>query len=65
MSEVVSDPLGLSPEQREIQAVCREFAEREIRPVAAEVDEADTQTPLEPRWASPRSCFPRRSEAAG
>ena len=47
MSEVVSDPLGLSPEQREIQAVCREFAEREIRPVAAEVDEADTQTPLE------------------
>ncbi|HET9214980.1 MAG TPA: acyl-CoA dehydrogenase family protein [Gaiellaceae bacterium] len=47
MSEVVSDPLGLSPEQREIQAVCREFAEREIRPAAAEVDEADTQTPLE------------------
>jgi acyl-CoA dehydrogenase len=47
VSEVASDPLGLSPEQREIQAVCREFAEREIRPVAAAVDEADTETPLE------------------
>jgi alkylation response protein AidB-like acyl-CoA dehydrogenase len=47
VSEVASDPLGLSPEQREIKAVCREFAEREIRPVAAAVDEADTETPLE------------------
>ena len=47
MSEVASDFLGLSPEQREIQAVCREFAEREIRPVAAAVDEADTETPVE------------------
>ena len=47
MSEVVSDPLGLTAEQREIQAVCREFAEREIRPIAAAVDEADTETPLE------------------
>ncbi|MGH3024817.1 MAG: acyl-CoA dehydrogenase family protein [Gaiellaceae bacterium] len=47
MNEVVSDPLGLTPEQREIQAVCREFAQREIRPVAAAVDEADTETPLE------------------
>ena len=47
MSEVASDPLGLTPEQREIQAVCREFADREIRPVAAAVDEADTETPLE------------------
>jgi alkylation response protein AidB-like acyl-CoA dehydrogenase len=47
VSEVVSDPLGLTAEQREIQAVCREFAEREIRPIAAAVDEADTETPLE------------------
>ena len=47
MPEVAFDPLGLSPEQREIQAVCREFAEREIRPGAAAVDEADTETPLE------------------
>jgi alkylation response protein AidB-like acyl-CoA dehydrogenase len=45
--EVASDPHGLTPEQREIQAVCREFAEREIRPIAAAVDEADTETPFE------------------
>jgi acyl-CoA dehydrogenase len=47
VSEVASDRQDLSPEQREIQAVCREFADREIRPVAAAVDEADTETPLE------------------
>jgi len=37
----------LSPEQREIQALCRAFAEREIRPISLEVDEADTETPWE------------------
>jgi alkylation response protein AidB-like acyl-CoA dehydrogenase len=37
----------LTPEQREIQALCREFAANEIRPVAAEVDEADTEMPWE------------------
>ena len=47
MSEVASDSIGLSPEQHEIQAVCREFAAREIRPVAPAVDEADTETPIE------------------
>jgi alkylation response protein AidB-like acyl-CoA dehydrogenase len=35
----------LTPEQREIQALCRDFAEREIRPTAHEVDEADAETP--------------------
>lgn len=35
----------LTPEQREIQALCRDFAEREIRPVAHAVDEADTEVP--------------------
>jgi acyl-CoA dehydrogenase len=35
----------LSTEQREIQAVCREFAEKEIRPVSLEVDERDVETP--------------------
>lgn len=39
--------IGLTDEQQEIQRVCRDFAAREIRPVAAEVDEADTQTPWE------------------
>jgi alkylation response protein AidB-like acyl-CoA dehydrogenase len=37
----------LTPEQREIQALCREFAEKEIRPISLEVDEADTAMP----WA--------------
>ena len=35
----------LTPEQREIQRVCREFAAREIRPVAAEVDEHPERFP--------------------
>ena len=47
MSEVASEPFGLTPEQREIRDVCREFADREIRPIAAEVDEADVETPWE------------------
>jgi acyl-CoA dehydrogenase len=37
----------LTPEQREIQALCREFAQREIRPIARAVDEADTEMPWE------------------
>ena len=39
--------IDLSDEQREIQRVCREFAAREIRPVAAAVDEADVEMPWE------------------
>src|SRR3972149_4047902 len=45
MSPVAQDILELTPEQREIQAVCREFAEKEIRPISLAVDEADTETP--------------------
>ena len=41
------EPYELTAEQREIQAVCREFAAREIRPISAAVDEADTETPME------------------
>jgi alkylation response protein AidB-like acyl-CoA dehydrogenase len=37
----------LTPEQREIRKLCREFAEREIRPVSLAVDEADTEMPWE------------------
>jgi alkylation response protein AidB-like acyl-CoA dehydrogenase len=47
VSETAFEPFGLTPEQREIRDVCREFADREIRPVAADVDEADTETPWE------------------
>jgi alkylation response protein AidB-like acyl-CoA dehydrogenase len=44
---VTADLFELTSEQREIQAVCREFAEREIRPIASAVDEADTEMPWE------------------
>jgi acyl-CoA dehydrogenase len=37
----------LTPEQREIQALCRDFALREIRPIAQAVDEADVEMPWE------------------
>ena len=39
--------IALTHEQEEIQRLCRDFAAREIRPIAAEVDEADTQVPWE------------------
>ena len=39
--------IELTPEQREIQALCREFAANEIRPISAAVDEADTEMPWE------------------
>jgi alkylation response protein AidB-like acyl-CoA dehydrogenase len=35
----------LSDEQREIQRLCRQFAEREIRPISVEVDEGDVRVP--------------------
>jgi alkylation response protein AidB-like acyl-CoA dehydrogenase len=38
-------PLPITAEQDEIRRVCREFAAREIRPVSAAVDEADTEVP--------------------
>jgi alkylation response protein AidB-like acyl-CoA dehydrogenase len=40
-------PFEITPEQREIQRVCRDFAAREIRPVSQAVDEADTELPGE------------------
>jgi alkylation response protein AidB-like acyl-CoA dehydrogenase len=39
--------IGLSDQQRSIQAVCREFAVREIRPASLAVDEADVEVPWE------------------
>jgi acyl-CoA dehydrogenase len=47
VSHAVQQPSELTPEQLEIQAVCREFAAREIRPISLAVDEADTQMPWE------------------
>ena len=40
-------PFDLTPEQEEIRRVCRDFAAREIRPISAAVDEADTEVPWE------------------
>src|SRR3954451_5730011 len=45
--ETTGTPFDLTPEQEEIRRVCRDFAAREIRPIAAAVDEADVETP----WA--------------
>src|SRR5919109_5176078 len=40
-------PFEITPEQEEIQRLCRDFAAREIRPVSLEVDEADVEVPWE------------------
>ena len=42
---MAGDLFELTAEQREIQALCREFADREIRPISLAVDEADTEMP--------------------
>lgn len=47
MATPAANPPELTDEQREIQALAREFARTEIRPIAAEVDEADVVTPVE------------------
>jgi alkylation response protein AidB-like acyl-CoA dehydrogenase len=47
MSGMAQEVFDLTNEQREIHEVCRDFAAREIRPIALEVDEADTEMPWE------------------
>jgi alkylation response protein AidB-like acyl-CoA dehydrogenase len=47
MSGMAQEIFDLTAEQREIRDLCRDFALREIRPVAQEVDEADTEMPWE------------------
>ena len=47
MGKVAQEPFELTSEQLEIRETCREFAAREIRPIAAAVDEADTEMPWE------------------
>ncbi len=47
MAELAPTTSDLTDEQREIQALAREFARTEIRPVAADVDERDVYTPLD------------------
>jgi len=45
LRELPTELVPLTEEQQAIVGVTREFAEREIRPIAREVDEADTVTP--------------------
>src|SRR5919201_5167000 len=45
MSGMAQELFELRAEQREIRDLCRDFAAREIRPVSAAVDEADTEMP--------------------
>jgi alkylation response protein AidB-like acyl-CoA dehydrogenase len=47
MSGMAQEIFDLTAEQREIRDVCRDFALREIRPIAQDVDEADTEMPWE------------------
>lgn len=47
MMTAAAPPFSLTDEQRAIQEVCRDFAAREIRPIASTVDEADTEVPWE------------------
>ncbi|NYJ02202.1 alkylation response protein AidB-like acyl-CoA dehydrogenase [Nocardioides thalensis] len=50
MTHHVRDGIDLTEEQREFVALARDFAQREIRPRARAVDEADTESPLD-LWA--------------
>jgi acyl-CoA dehydrogenase len=47
VAELTPTTTDLTDDQREIQALAREFARAEIRPVAAEVDERDTHCPVD------------------
>jgi acyl-CoA dehydrogenase len=47
MAETAPSSADLTDDQREIQALAREFARTEIRPIAAEVDERDTYCPVD------------------
>ncbi|QBJ96293.1 acyl-CoA dehydrogenase [Rhodococcus sp. ABRD24] len=47
MATTQFDPWPLTTEQQEIVKLCRDFAEKEIRPRGREVDEADVVTPVD------------------
>lgn len=47
MTRTVRDATPLTEAQRDFVALAREFAEREIRPRARAVDEADTESPMD------------------
>jgi alkylation response protein AidB-like acyl-CoA dehydrogenase len=45
MKDLPTELFGLNSEQEAIVSMCRRFATEEIRPIAREVDEADTEVP--------------------
>ena len=45
MTAATGEILDLTEEQREIRALCREFAKRELRTASRRVDEADVEMP--------------------
>ena len=47
MTRTITDGIALTDEQREFVTLARDFATREIRPRSREVDEADTESPLD------------------
>lgn len=47
MTHTLRDGIDLSEEQREFVSLARDFAAKEIRPRAREVDEADVESPLD------------------
>lgn len=47
MNHTIRDGIALTEQQSEFVALARDFAEREIRPIARAVDEADTHSPLD------------------
>ncbi|MGN6723180.1 MAG: acyl-CoA dehydrogenase family protein [Marmoricola sp.] len=47
MTYTIRDGIDLTEDQREFVALARDFAVNEIRPRAQEVDEADTESPLD------------------
>jgi alkylation response protein AidB-like acyl-CoA dehydrogenase len=47
MTHTLRDGIDLSEEQREFVALARDFAAKEIRPRARDVDEADVESPLD------------------
>ncbi len=47
MTRTITDGIALTDEQQEFVTLARDFATREIRPRSREVDEADTESPLD------------------
>ncbi len=47
LRDLPTELIPLSEEQSAVVELCRAFAEKEVRPIAREVDEADIEVPWE------------------